>query len=351
VCVPAKRDRPDPVKEAFFVRILVPDDDGGDARAEFVPATAHVGRPMPYRRPLAICALAVWEDVVALSLMHLSRRAAAKVSGSVVHMPRLLLARLRERALREQDLSPGVVVATDGTSRWRFELRRDDAGVATLEADPEDFAPKAVTLSGRPVQLSCFTGSVVGRRLALGFSGHLGKPGSVDTADRLVAMVLHSAAGLGEFRVLAGFEAVRVPPRVGRWGLPAGPGLRDRAAAHWEVGIFDLDAAPVRSGKVEVEVDLESANPATGRLLVHLRGLEGLDDGDVAAHRGAVEAAVAEVLRSAFGDELDQIVYDVVLGEVSSGTVERLRAALGSVAGVDVSPHGYRLRPAGKELR
>jgi len=54
------------------------------------------------------------------------------------------------------------------------------------------------------------------------------------------------------------------------------------------------------------------------------------------------ENALVDAMRKEMGEELDMIVYEIMLGEVSLGTVDRLRQAAKSITGIDATPREYR---------
>src|SRR5664279_1514234 len=66
---PIRGGKSRPVKEAFFVRVATPEKPAG----LFFNASAFVGKQMPYNKPLATCAMRVEDDVVAFSLLHLTK--------------------------------------------------------------------------------------------------------------------------------------------------------------------------------------------------------------------------------------------------------------------------------------
>lgn len=104
------------------------------------------------------------------------------------------------------------------------------------------------------------------------------------------------------------------------------------------------EAQLLASGDVMLEIDLERANPHTGRLLVHYRPGNPELEANFAAYKVAVDFAVAQKLRIHFGDdEIKAIATDIELAQVSSGTIERLRDALTTMsAGFDLTPTMHR---------
>lgn len=338
------KTRSKPSKEAFFVRVTGPDD-----RPEFFNATAYLGKELPYTKPQATCAMRVEDDAVCFSLLHLTKRSAASIVGTPVQMPRGPLARLHRRVTSLEDLTDDVLVVEHGEAVYRMQIIRGDNGVARLEMlagygagdDQDDDVTFELPLGA--VQLSLYLRSPrVGRPVAVGFIGHIGKPGTPETLTRAASMVLNSISGLVEFRILSGIETVKVPAPPSKWAYR--PPVRkddERVVFELAANLFSVDYQPVGAGTVVVEIDLENANPTTGRLLYHLNPSENIAAA-FADYRAVLDGAVTDVLRRCLGDELAAITYDVVLGEVSSGTLERLREAVAPMRGFDLTPREYR---------
>ena len=333
-----------PVKEAYFVRVPTPDGQVG-----FFNASAFIGKEMPYEKPQATCGMRVEDDVVAFSLLHLTKKTAVTVASQPIAMPRGPLARLHRRAAA-LDIAPGEVVVELGDDVYRLALQIDENGLATLEIAPgggggED-KNEDVTfdLPLRAVQMSLYLRSEkVGRTLAVGFIGHLGKPATPETVTRAAGMILNSISGMVEFRLLSSIETVKIPAAPSKWASrPPARKSEDRVAFEVHLNLFDAEYQPVGVGTAVIEVDLENANPTTGRLLYHIAPSENLVE-VFPEYRGIIDGAVTDTLRRELGDELLQITYEVVLGEVSSGTLDRLRGALVGLVGLDVTPREYRL--------
>jgi hypothetical protein len=336
-----------PVKEAFFVRVPTPDGQVG-----FFNASSFIGKEMPYSKPQATCAMRVEDDVVSFSMLHLTKKTAATIVTQPIAMPRGPLARLHRRAL-SLDVAPGEVVVELGEDLYRLTIKIDDNGLAQLEVAPgggggED-KDEDVTfdLPLRAVQMSLYMRSErVGRTLAVGFIGHLGKPATPETVTRAAAMVLNSMSGLVEFRLLSLIETVKVPAAPSKWSVRA-PARKseDRVFFELHLNLFNQSYEPVVAGEAVVEIDLENANPTTGRLLYHISPAEKLEEhfGD---YRSIVDGAITDWLRKEMGDDLVAITYDVVLGEVDAGVIGRLRDAVRDLKMLDVTPREYRVHPA-----
>jgi hypothetical protein len=331
------------VKESFHVRVAAP-----DGQFSFVNASAYIGKEMPYTKPLATCALRVEGDVVSFSLLHLTKKTAATIASQPIVMPRGPLARLQRRA-QSLEIAPGEIVVELNDAIYHLIYKVDDSGLATIDVAPgggggED-KDEDVTfdLPLRAVQMSLYVRSVkVDRVLAIGFIGHLGKPATPETVTRAAAMVLNSVSGMVEFRVLSSIETVKLPTAPSKWAVrPPVRKAEDRVAFELAVSLWTPDKAPVASGTAIVEVDLENANPTTGRLLYHITPSAAIEP-FFGEYRATVDAAITDVLRRELGKELEDITYEVVLGEVDSGTLDRLREATSGLIGLDVTPHECR---------
>lgn len=428
-----KTNRSRAQKEAFYVRIASGED--GDVR--FVPATDYIGKPMPFGKPKATCALRVTEKVAAFSLLHTTKKTEATLRGKRVELPRGPLARLERQALaldsvgshqviveiskpgkrggdtkpeQEQEPAPapdapaagleeifGVAPteptasledifdagpadtaveggdsqqaagdagsagessegSSDGeepskprarrprpmeTDTYTLSLRRDDSGVAylELEGDGEDL----YELPRGSVRLSLYLRAErVDYILAAGFIGHLGKPGGLETISRMAGKVINSLSTLPEFRILSGIETVNLgaPPSA---GLVA-PVRRNEERVVWSQRVWLFDAArnPIANGEVTCEFDLENANPTSGRLLTHItpdKSIEAVFE----PYRRHVEAAITKHVEATLpADEIASITYDIVLGGVDAGTVERLGEVVATIPDLDLAPDQYR---------
>ncbi len=354
------------VREAFFVQVPTP-----DSTPTFHNVTDHVGKPMPFSGPRATCGMAVSEindpdsranggpaGVVAFSLLHLTKRTAKNIVDKPIEIPRGPLAMLSRKAamlgpLPTDALLAEVVVTSnekneDGTTRQDtyarpLSLHRDPTGLASLEAYETD----VFELPTRAVRITLFLASpAVPRTLAVGFIGHIGKPGNQCTLEHAVGRVLFSLTQLTEFRVLSGIEAVSVPaPPTAKIAKPVVRRPEDQAAVSIPVRLFGSDLNPVAEGDLVVEVDLENANPASSRLLYRYHPSPELEP-HFERYYSIIDMSVSgEVTRQLGADDVASITYDIVLGSVEGKDVERLRQALESLAtGVDFSPEQWRRR-------
>jgi hypothetical protein len=183
--------------------------------------------------------------------------------------------------------------------------------------------------------------AAVNRPLAIGFIGHVGKPGTAETVTRVAAMVLNSISHLPDFRILGQIEHCVVPANPARGGgvkKPANKGAQDRVVFKVNTFLFDEQLTPVGQGAVACEIDLENANPTSGKLLVNYQCEEKLAP-VFERYRAELDRAIAGYMRTALGeDTIASITYDVVLGSVTAGTVSLIKDAVKNIPAWDLSP-------------
>jgi hypothetical protein len=352
---PSKPTKNRPVKEKFYVR--VPMENGP---VLFCDATAYIGKEMPFSKPQATCSMRVDTDAVYFALLHVTRKMAADFAARPIKIPRGPVQKM-QRTLADLDIeTPDVWVEVDlgedgGVLLHRYHITRDENSVGRLEvvdgfgggADKNDDV--TFDLPTRALELRLYLRSPrLGRTIAVNFIGHVGKPRTPETVGRAAAMVLNSMSGLAEFRHLAGVEAMKVPAPPAKWAARPAP-RRDEERVSFTLQMRLLNEAfdPVGAGDLQVEIDLESINQATGRFLFHATPPAHLEELFNESYRGViVDFALAEALRRELGSESEMIAYEIMLGEVSAGTVDRLREAAGRVTGVDATPSQYQVHGA-----
>lgn len=335
------QQRPKPKKEAMFVQVPSP-----EGTVDFHDVTAHLGRKMPFTNPKSICWMRVADSAVAFSYLLLTKRALAGLAERELEIRKGPMTRLEKRAGEvhaETPLTSGDLVVEIGEERHCFKLERDKNNVLELSHDGED---TVMELPRSAVQATLITWSDVARRpVALGFIGFIGKPGSSETVRRMASKILFALSQLAQARMLLNIETVSIPsaprslPKVVRKA-------EDRAMTVVPVWLFSDDDEPqlVASGDLGVEVDLEQANAATGRILFEFTPDDALAVG-FDAYRTIVDQTVSTLLRERLGDdEMRRITADIVLGEVVAGTVEQLREALTVLAaGIDFTTKMYQM--------
>lgn len=321
-------------KEALFMRVTAPDQT-----VEFHEVTSFVGKPSPFRNPKATLAMRVTDVSISFSLLHLTKKSASGLSSKPVEFPHGPLMKIERLGLENLELGDNALQVVVNNETYDYIIDKDVNGVVTLEG--EDGAvelPKGVM----QVTLKLKT-PVISRPIFIGFIGHLGKPGTTETVRRLASMILFSITQLLQFRVITEFETVRVPAAPRSIVRPVRKPT-ERANVAFPVWLFDDKATQlVSSGEVICEIDLDQANPSTGRLLLNLTPSKDIED-IFEEYRNSIDLAVTQKLRGYLGDdEMKMITVDIVMGEVSAGTIERLKSGLEStLQGFDITPTQFR---------
>jgi hypothetical protein len=323
-----------PRKEALFVQVPSP-----DGAVEFHDATSHVGRVMPFKNPKATCGMRVTGEVVSFSLLHLTKKTATSMAAKELMIPRGPLTRVEKRA---QELAAEIgdeeVLIESELGSQKCRLIRDPNGVVELEAIGDDVS---FELPREAVKLSVYMkNAALGRLVGIGFIGHPGRPGSPESLRRVASMTLFALTQLSHFRVITGMVSVVVPAASRMVAVPVRKN-EDKAQMEIPLWLFDESNPPVlrTTGAVVLEIDLDKANPNTGKLLYNFT-----PDKEIAEifeeYRVILDATVTEVLRTKLDDsEINSIAIEIVLGEVDSGTVGRLRDAItGLAGGLDLTP-------------
>jgi len=335
------------VKERFFVRVA--SDDG---EVSFFDATDHIGKKMPFSDPKATLAMRVDDTSIGFSLLHTTKRTAKSVADSPVEFPRGPLARLARKAQQVEktvatELTTGQLVLELDNEFYLLELHRDESGVATVQ-DPTEEEDREINLPKSALRVGLYLHSpAVRRTVGVSFIGFLGKPHGAETLVRIASQILYSMSQVVEFRILAHLETVDVPRSTSTWTASTQTQATTKEAAYvYDVRLYTEANPPTlaKEGTVGVVIDLEHANPTTGRLLYQLYPDEQLTD-DFPHYRAAFEQAVTMLLSQQLGDDdIAMITYDIVLGAVTAETVERLTEALTSTPGIDVTPSQFQLR-------
>lgn len=204
----------------------------------------------------------------------------------------------------------------------------DDAGIAEVTCD--DTVQFAMPRGALKCSVYLYSSSVQ-RTLGISFIGHLpGKPGGLETPERVTAQVLHLLAKLAEFRVLSGIEDVRIPAKPGgkprTWTETKPPSTISVEAA---VSLYQDPNGEGVDGTIRVELDTQSANE---RFLFHI-------DPDAAIaelfepYRPIVTQWVTQTVENMLGpSNAYQSRLDIILGELSLGMREELERAVASLA-------------------
>lgn len=335
------------VKERFFVRVA-----SEDGEVSFFDATDHIGKKMPFKDPKATLAMRVDDSSIGFSLLHTTKKTAKSVADNPVELPRGPLARLARKAQQVEktvapDLSTEQLVLEIDNEFYLLDLHRDEAGVVTLQ-DPTEDEDREVALPKSALRVGLYLHSpAVGRTVGVSFIGFLGKPNGPETLVRVASQILYSMSQVVEFRILANLETVDVPRPTTAWSASAQTqATTEEASFVYDVRLYTEENPPAlaKEGTVGVTIDLEHANPTTGRLLYQLHPDESLAD-EFPRYRAAFEQAVTLLLVQHLDEEdIAGITYDIVLGSVTTETVGRLMEALTSASGIDVTPSQFQLR-------
>lgn len=321
-------------KEALFMRVTAPDQT-----VEFHEVTPFVGKPSPFKNPKATLAMRVTDASISFSLLHLTKKSASGISSKVIDFPHGPLSKIERTCLSENILEDNTLEAIVNGETFTYHMDKDANGVVTLEGEDGSLElPKGVI----QVILKMKTPTIT-RPVFIGFIGHLGKPGGMETVRRVASMILFSMSQLLQFRVLTEFETVRVPSAPRSIARPTRK-PEERASAAFPVWLFNEEASSlVASGEIICEIDLDQANPSTGRLLLKLAPSDSISE-FFDQYRNSVDLAVTQKLRGYLGDdEMKMVTVDIVMGEVSSGTIERLNLALApTIEGFDITPSQFR---------
>lgn len=324
-----------PRKEALFVQVPSP-----DGTVEFHDVTSHLGKLMPFKTPKATCGMRVTDEVVSFSLLHLTKKTATSMVTKELLIPRGPLTRVERRASElAAEIADDEVVIESDLGVQRCKLTRDANGVAELEPIGDE---ASFELPREAVKLSIYTrNAALGRLVAVGFIGHPGRPGSQETLRRIASMALFSLTQLSHFRVITGMVSV-VVPAASRTAVVAVRKAEDKVQLEVPLWLFAEGNPPVlrTSGFVMVEIDLDLANPSTGKLLYHFSPSPEIEP-IFEEYRNVLDATVTEVLRVKLDDsEINGIAIEIVLGEIDSRAAGRLREALeGLAGGLDLTPH------------
>jgi hypothetical protein len=334
-----------PTKEAFYVRIVLP-----DGATQFLPATEHIGKPMPFSKPRETCAVQVYEDVVVYSLLHVTKKRASTLQGTIIRMPTPMLTRLLRRAKelefsKDNEIIVEISSLDTTTTTHRFNVEQDNSKVADLVIVGDEVPVK---MDPRGIKISIYSKSPKRpKTLALGFIGHVGKPDTEETLTRVVAKVLNAALALPPFQVLFDIEAVKVPHGGGL--IPSNNAISSTTIElpvrlYTDTGTVSTES-PVEllsQGSVLVEINLAHASTNNTLLytLIPEKTIEELFPEFEETTKKFINVQLIELV----GSELYDIVADIHLGENISLIEDRLRELLTPVFanGVDITPTKYR---------
>ena len=321
-------------KEELFVGVPTRDNSSMDYHA----VSSYVGEKLPYANPKSTCALRVTSDVAAFSLLFLTKVTTQALTSKNLEFPKGPLMKLEKKAQQIQQLEDGVMIVEYDSNLYTLNYQLSPSGVLTVDGPTLNFErPKSA------MQVYIFFKSSIAKRvIALGFIGHLGKPGEPDNLVRVVAKVIKSATGVGNFYAISGFEDVNVPPspRAGSVRISRKP--TEKARIELPVWLFNSDASPslLASGSVGVEVNLDVAGVGAARLLFNLLPSKELED-IFEQYRSVISKTVMDYMTKYLGEnEIREIAAEIAIEDVGAGTIGRLNDALNSIPekGINFSP-------------
>lgn len=326
-----------PIKEAFFVQIQTSDE-----KFVFFDETNKLGRKMPYDKPEATCGMRATQGAVSFSLLKHTNRSRLQAVEQRLELPRGPLDRAERRAeTLGRDLPKDMIAVEVGDApAIHLTISRDENGMTTLGPVPDAEDEGTLTLPKRGLALTIVMHAPRGSKvISAGFIGYVGKPESTETVTRVTAIALNTLANLSTFRLVSGIEGVVVPPSPARY-LAARPVLKaaDRARTSVPVRLWTPTNELVAAFPLAIELDLEQANPISGRPLFHLTPPDEHKE-TFQPYSGLVaDAALSLVTQHLSHAEVEELVYSIALGELTPGDIGRLRDAVASISGLDVSP-------------
>lgn len=325
----------------MFMRIQDSNGEAETITSSFVPVSEHIGKPSPYRKPLAIAAIAVTDSTVLFSLLHPTNKNRSRYTEEVA-FPNPALSRLERKAADHRTEDPTVLYVTMGENTHTLSMSIDSSGLVHL-SDPDN---ATFEITRRGVMFDAFFYSAkVKRQVAFTFTGYFGRPDQAETVVRAVAMAINSLSALADFRTVTGISHVDVPAPVGKSAPTSAARSKveyvERAVPVW---LYREDNVAVGGGTVTVWVDLLNANPSLPVLLCRYTPSE-----DIAevfhAYTKELDRAISSHLNDRLGaDFVERIVCDIVLGDVDTRTVDAVTEALSDVEMVQMTPSRSQIR-------
>jgi hypothetical protein len=349
------------VKESYY--ILKTTTGGGVTTTNI---TNYLGGILPRElKPSGTIAMEVRKASVAFAFNLLTKNRRKIVSEAPVTMPSRILNALARRTLEFNPQNNEIVLEmrhhgpdTDKKPPrvWHATLDVDSDGVARIieNPTPEDtFETFEHPKEGLEFQLY-FYSQPAQRPIAVSFTGYQGKGGDLTSPDRVAAKILFQMLQLGDFLILAGFSAMKVPPPpLRRVSLPFGTRPEEKVAVLLPVALYDTPASPdlppsfLASGTLGVELDVGIANPGSSRFVLHYT-----PDSDLAPFfddfRDYIDSVVMGLISNALSqEEIQNINLSIVLGSITVGTVETLRELFKPLtAGISFTHGAYILANA-----
>ena len=318
----------------------------GEDNSIYVPVSEHLGKPSPYRKPIAIAAVAVADEAIYFSLLHPTKKNVGKFTSEVV-FPNGPLSRLARKVQHNTSEDPHTMFVSFGEEEHQLTFTTDASGLAHITDDNNTMMEMPVR--GILMDIHWYSPKVR-RKVAVTFTGNFARPGTQDTLVRVVSMIVNSAAGLSDFRTVTGINRVDVPTKT----TSDESTLRRSNTTHVQhripVWLYKEDGAALVQGDVLVTVDLLNANPSMPVLMNRYEpsaNIEQVWHSYLTALDRAVTAHLIDTLSAEF---VEQIVVDIVLGDVDARTVTEISNALVQLGGVKLTPSRY-VNVAADELR
>lgn len=332
--------RAKPRKENYFVQI-----ENADASPVFLNVSQQLGKPCGFTKPLATTMLRVRDDAILFSALKLSKNLRERLLAEPLQMKPGPLQRLERRVATAEPLTTEqLLVQVDDGDLVPLLISRDENNVVSLEFAGDGEEP-SFTLPKKPLALTLYMKSPrTARAIVVGWQGYQGKPESLESIVRAAAQALNHLSGLAEFALLAGIAQVKVPASPARFQIAA-PTRKASDLVEYGVPVrlWTDDATPalVGAGTVAVSVDLDNANPSTSQLLFH-----STPSADIAEsfepYKLTFDRALTAAHQEHFDDqELSELVFSIVLGELSDGDLGRLRDAGATITGFDLTPRQF----------
>lgn len=330
-------------KENLFMRVVV------DEQPTFLDVTSHVGKPSPYTSKVrTTVGSRVSDDVVSFSVLQVTKASSKRILADALKIPRGTLSAIEAKAVelsKDEEFTADDIVASWEGEQYRFKYEVDDAGIVTLEPQFED---DAFEIPARALRFDFYLRSPKAERvLAVSFSGYLDrKPGEAETRTRAVMKALNNLSHLANFRILSGITATDMPPVPA--GAPVAPARKadDHVIFTIPIQLWDEAASEIQgSGDIKVEIDLDHANASTGQLLYHITCEDEALDAMLPVYKPILLDTIATIMRDLLPEsEQRDLTYDIVLGQVGHGEIQRLKEITSKFPGLDLTPKQYAVR-------
>lgn len=325
-------------KEELLVGIAAPDN----TLIEYNEVSRYLGMKMPFKNPKTTCALRVTSEVASFSLLHLTKASSQKIIDKPLELPRGPLIKLEKLAKSIENINGNFIHLFLNDSKYVFSYTADKNNVITLDGEVSNFElPKSA------IQAQIFFKSpVVDRIIALGFIGHLGKPGDPDNNIRVASKIIRSALLVNHFKALTGFESVDVPPSPRLGGVRFNRKASDRAQLSIPVFLWSNEETPsqIASGDVLVDINLDIPGHGNNKFLFEMTPSKSTEEFFDSYRFACSEALNYAFMQNLGPQEISSISADIALGEVTTGTVLKLKDILLTLSsGINLTPTKFHI--------